>query len=120
MSVARFWSSTEEVLVRHPNELDLRRIERAIRSRERYRYVTPSVLPETDGYLIRSPCCSRNVDPEGGEIDVALLCWNETPPGWSLHRKDHGTGDWITDSEFSRLSDLLARLNADPDRLFWQ
>lgn len=120
MSVARFWSDQLEELARHPNELDMHRIERAIRNRERYRYVSPHVLPETKGYLIRSPCCSRTVDPEGGVVDVALLRWIESPPGWLLLRKDHANGHWIPDSQFNRLTELFARLNKDPERLFWQ
>lgn len=120
MSVARFWSIGDEVLSRHPNELDLRRIERAIKDRKRYRYVVPTVLPDSDGYLIRSACCSRTIDAQGGEIDVARLQWSDSPPGWALMRKDHVADQWITDSEFSRLSDLFARLNTDPDRVFWQ
>lgn len=120
MSVARFWSTGDEVLTRHPNELDLRRIERAIADRKRYRYVEPRVLPEADGYLIRAACCSRTVDPDGGEIDVARLCWSDSPPGWALLRKDHKAGEWLPDSHFSKLPDAFARLNTDPDRLFWQ
>lgn len=106
--------------MRHPNEFDLRRIERAIASRRRYRYVEPSVLPSENGYLVRSACCSRNIDPEGGVIDIALLCWSETPAGWLLFRRDHAVGGWITDSRFARLDELFERLNRDPDRIFWQ
>ncbi len=105
---------------RHPNELDLMRIVRAIARRQRYRYVTPSVLPVDGGYLIRSACCSRNIDPDGGEIDVAMLCWEEAGSAWSLFRRDHKAGCWIQDSRFARLNELLLRINADPQRLFWQ
>jgi len=52
----------------HPNELDRRRIERALGSRKRYRYVSPIVRGVTGGYLVESPCCSRNIDAEGGVI----------------------------------------------------
>lgn len=120
MSVARFWSRQLRPMVRHPNELDLRRIERALRDRQRYRYVEPRVLPDAEGYLVRSSCCSRNIDPEGGEIDVAWLRWRESPAGWLLMRKVHATGNWIEDSAFARLPDLFERLNTDPERLFWQ
>lgn len=120
MSVARYWEESLELPSRHPNELDQRRIARALKQRERYRYVEPQVLPMSDGYLIRSACCSRNIDPEGGEIDVALLRWSDGPPEWRLFRKDHGAGNWVPDSRFARLDALLRRLNADPDRLFWQ
>jgi hypothetical protein len=105
---------------RHPNELDVARIARAIAARKRYRYVSPTVLPVEDGYVIRSACCSRTVNPDGGEIDVALLRWHEGLRMWSLHRKDHRADCWIEDSRFSRLPELVARLNADPARLFWQ
>jgi hypothetical protein len=50
-----------------------RRIERALRERARYRYVSPRVLRDADGFRIESPCCSRNVDPGGGVIDIARL-----------------------------------------------
>jgi hypothetical protein len=120
MSVARFWNERAELLARHPNELDLRRIVRALQDRKRYRYVQPQVFPHEDGYLIRSACCSRNVDPDGGEVDVALLRWRDSPPGWALYRKDHAAARWIIDSAFVRLPELFDRLNADPDRLFWQ
>ena len=49
------------------------RLERALRERVRYRYVTPNVLREGTSYRIQSPCCSRTVDPSGGVIDIALL-----------------------------------------------
>lgn len=41
----------------HPNEVDRKRIECALGSRGRYRYVSPSVKPVKGGYLIESPCC---------------------------------------------------------------
>ncbi|MGL1489203.1 hypothetical protein ACSTJH_00065, partial [Vibrio parahaemolyticus] len=49
----------------HPNEFDCKRIERALRSRRRYRYVSPKVSCVSGGYLVESPCCSRNIDAEG-------------------------------------------------------
>lgn len=120
MSVAPFWKSRSAMPPAHPNELDLRRIERAIRDRARYRYVTPRVVAAANGYLVRSPCCSRNIDPDGGEIDVAWVRWCDVQRGWELLGKDHGGDRWIADSAFARLPDLLARLNHDPDRKFWQ
>ena len=59
----------------HPNDFDRKRIERALKARKRYRYVTPRVAAVTDGYRIESPCCSRNIDPDGGVVDVALLLY---------------------------------------------
>lgn len=105
---------------RQPNELDLRRVERTISERRRYRYVRPSVIPVDNGYLIRSACCSRNIDPEGGEIDIALFRWEQERGEWSLMSKDHATGNWVEDSRYARLPDLLLRINADPFRSFWQ
>lgn len=43
--------------VLHPNDVDRKRIERAIKTRKRYRYVSPSVLAVSGGYRIESPCC---------------------------------------------------------------
>ncbi len=121
MSVATTLSRPEPgIFARHPNELDLKRIERAISERSRYRYVKPGVEAVANGYLIRSPCCSRTIDPDGGLIDVAWLNWRDEPAGWSLYRKDHSAECWVEDSRFARLSDLFARLNADPQRQFWQ
>lgn len=122
MSVAATLPRASEVSAcsRHPNELDLMRITRAIAQRARYRYVQPSVETVAEGYLIRSPCCSRTIDPDGGEIDVAMLCWDENAAEWSLFRKDHKASCWIEDSRYVRLAELLIRLNADPRKVFWQ
>jgi hypothetical protein len=104
----------------HPNELDRKRIERALRSRQRYRYVSPKVVPVTGGYLIESPCCSRNIDAQGGVIDVALL-HHDMPSGtWQLFRKDHEEGAWELHSMHQRLASLTDALNVDPERVFWQ
>lgn len=109
-----------EGLKPHPNDLDKKRIERALKARKRYRYVTPSVMPAPAGYRIESPCCSRNIDAEGGTIDVALLTYDAEPREWRLHRKDHTTGTWVFHSAYDRLPVLLDRLNADEERVFWQ
>lgn len=103
-----------------PNFFDQRRIERALEERVRYRYVTPTVVPVPDGYRIESPCCSRNVDPAGGVVDVALLQYRADVPGWRLFRKEHASGQWLPHSDFRRLTEALQLLNADPDRQFWQ
>ena len=104
----------------HPNEFDRKRIERAMKTRKRYRYVSPSVATVTGGYRIESPCCSRNIDPEGGVVDVALLLFNPERVEWHLFRKDHGRGIWELHSTYERLIELLDKLNEDPDRKFWQ
>lgn len=103
-----------------PNDLDRRRIERALQSRKRYRYVSPSVTTVAGGYRIESPCCSRNIDPEGGVIDVALLLYDAADAAWRLFRKDHQQNTWEPHRVYRRLVDLLDDLNADPERRFWQ
>lgn len=104
----------------HPNELDRKRIERALKSRQRYRYVSPKVTAITGGYLVESPCCSRNIDSEGGVIDVALLHHDGTSATWQLFRKDHKQGVWELHSTHQRLGSVTDVLNADPERVFWQ
>ena len=104
----------------HPNDVDRKRIERALAKRARYRYVSPTVRPAQDGYLITSPCCSRNVDPQGGEIDIAWLEFEPRQGNWRLLRKDHATGAWVQFWKYPSLMTLLDYLNQDPERLFWQ
>lgn len=104
----------------HPNDLDKKRIERAIKARKRYRYVTPRVLATEGGYRIESACCSRNIDPEGGIVDIALMLFDFDQGGWQLFRKNHGTSQWELDSTHGRLKEVLDLLNADDDRKFWQ
>ena len=105
--------------VAQPNELDLRRIERALAKRERYRYVNPLVEPEDGGYRITSPCCSRKIDPEGGHIDIARLEYDDLFQNWRLYSKDHEKGEWHLQAD-GHLHELLTYLNADPQRIFWQ
>jgi hypothetical protein len=104
----------------HPNEFDRKRIERALKTRQRYRYVTPRVEGIDGGYRIESPCCSRNIDRTGGVIDVALMLHDVDRLRWQLFRKDHETGSWLLDGDHKRLVEALERLNADPERIFWQ
>jgi Protein of unknown function (DUF3024) len=104
----------------HPNDLDRKRIEHALKARKRYRYVSPSVAAVAGGYRIASPCCSRNIDPDGGVIDVALLLYDSDRAAWQLFRKDHRNETWQFHSTHERLLDLLDQLNADPERQFWQ
>jgi hypothetical protein len=103
-----------------PNEFDHKRIIRALEQRRRYRYVTPLVLKTANGYRIQSPCCSRNVDADGGVIDIALLLFDDRKGNWRLLRKDHAIGVWELDSEFARLAELLDHLKEDAERRFWQ
>ncbi|NPU69884.1 DUF3024 domain-containing protein [Bradyrhizobium sp. 83012] len=108
------------VLPAHPNELDRRRIERALKSRKRYRYVEPLVVPVAEGYQVRSPCCSRNIDKDGGVIDVALLRHDPAKTMWKLFWRDHAKGNWELHSVHQRLTAAVDELNADPERIFWQ
>lgn len=104
----------------HPNEIDLKRIERALGNRKRYRYVTPQVRSIENGYLVTSPCCSRNIDPAGGEIDIARLEFLEVNRHWRLFQKDHAQGQWVSYGEYPALAPILAILRDDPERRFWQ
>jgi hypothetical protein len=115
--------TAQQAAARHPNEVDLKRIARALRSRRRYRYVSPSVHAAPGGYRIDSPCCSRNVDPGGGVIDIALLEHRaEAPDGgpWRLYARDHVAGAWQFCGSHRRLADALDLLCADPERRFWR
>jgi hypothetical protein len=103
-----------------PNEFDRKRIERALGNRKRYRYVSPSVHAVSGGYLIKSPCCSRNVDPDGGVIDVALLQYVHGSRPWRIYRKEHSTKEWRLQALYDRLTELLEHLNTDSERLYWQ
>lgn len=104
----------------HPNEFDHRRIERALANRERYRYVTPRVVSVAGGYRVESPCCSRNIDPEGGVIDVAWIAYDPGSQEWRLYNKDHAAGSWEIESNHERLIEVLEILLEDTDRKFWQ
>lgn len=103
-----------------PNEMDLKRIERALKNRKRYRYVTPQVRSMKNGYLITSPCCSRNIDPSGGEIDIARLEFLEENQHWRLFQKDHAEGQWVFYADYPALATILSVLRDDPERRFWQ
>lgn len=107
-------------LIPHPNELDRKRIERALISRKGDRYVSPSVTPVKAGYLIESPCCSRNIDNDGGQIDVALFHYDAVSGIWKLFFKNHARGSWKIYSIFHRLASAIDELNTDPERLFWR
>lgn len=102
-----------------PNEVDRKRIERALAARKRYRYVSPRIRIVEGGYIIESPCCSRNVDPTGGCIEVALLQYEPGENPWRLYRKDHDRGQWHLHGTFYALMELLSEVNTDPLRLFW-
>jgi hypothetical protein len=94
------------------------RLERALRERVRYRYVRPQVLQEGECFRVQSPNCSRNIDPAGGVIDIALLV-PHAGNRWCLCARDHASASWealLQDAELDAALDLLC---ADPDRRFW-
>lgn len=94
------------------------RLERALRQRVRYRYVQPRVLREGDSFRVESPCCSRNVDPAGGMIDIALLV-PDAAQRWCLLARDHARGSWVPKLEHVPLDTLLDTLCVDSERQFW-
>ena len=98
-------------------DLDARRILRALRHRVRYRYVKPRVLREEEGWRVVSPCCSRNIDAFGAEIDIALL--RVEPPRWHLYARNHQQGCWIEVDHSDGIQELLDMLCLDPHRVFW-
>src|ERR1022692_4982293 len=97
------------------DELYGKRIERTIAGRRRYRYVSPSVHMVDGGYVVRSPCCSRNIDPDGGVVDVALARFRSAPLPWLLYCKDHDTQQWLLYAAYNQLAEVLSGLRADPD-----
>ncbi len=103
----------------HPNDVDRRRILRLLKNRRRYRYTQPVVLPGPDGYIVRSPCCSRRIDGAGGVIDIAWLRYRSGHNIWHLYRRDHATEAWVIQSTQASLTEAIAELNNDPMRVFW-
>ena len=107
-----------------PRDLTLHRLQRALKERVRYRYVQPKVLPDGGGYRVESPCCSRNVDPTGGTIAIALLMPPAADPdggarGWTLCARDHANQRWATRHEAEQVELLLDLLCVDSERQFW-
>jgi len=102
-----------------PNEVDLRRIARALMQRARYLYVEPQVIPSGSGYLIQSPCCSRKVDAEGGIIDIARIEFDVPLAMWALYRKNHAQGRWGLHLLAPMLGEILDCLCLDTGQLFW-
>ena len=113
-------SKAQAVGATNVHSFERARILRALKSRLRYRYVKPQVLREGQGWRIVSPCCSRNVDPDGGIIDIALLAPKRgLNGGWRLMARDHTLAVWVPHSEAPRLDDLLEAVCQDPQRVFW-
>ena len=100
------------------SSLLLHRLERALRERVRYRYVRPVVLQEGEAWRIQSPNCSRNVDKNGGVIDIALLV-PHAANRWCLCARDHAAGVWVPRLQDAALDDALDALCVDSERQFW-
>lgn len=93
-------------------------IERALKDRVRYRYVQPTVLQDGESFRVEAPCCSRNVDPDGGVIDIARL----TPAAdgsWALAVRDHADRVWVPYADGLSLGEALDTLCIDAERKFW-
>jgi len=98
-------------------DADLQRIVQALAGRSRYRYVQPLVQREGAGWKIVSPNCSRQIDPEGGLIDIAWLC----PSGgrWQVHARRHQPAQWERVAQGLSLDEALAQVCLDPVGRFW-
>ena len=98
------------------------RINRALAHRVRYKYVRPRVeawaVAGQQGWKIVSPNCSRQIDPAGGEIDIAWLV-QDGERRWVAHARDHARGGWRAMDGGLSLEALLARVCADPLRVYW-
>ena len=99
-------------------DLMTHRLAQALRERVRYRYVQPLVLREENSFRIQSPCCSRNVDPSGGLIDIALLV-PHMDGTWCLCARDHVNSTWVARFQNEPLDVLLDLLCVDNEREFW-
>lgn len=120
MNIGLLANTTSVSKVLQPNEIDHKRIENALINRKRYRYVQPDVRKIDSGYQITSPCCSRNIDSTGGEIDIARIEYIPEQLNWRLFYKDHANGKWTVFADFPNLPSILLILQEDPDRRFWQ
>ncbi|WP_341674844.1 hypothetical protein [Niveibacterium sp. SC-1] len=98
-------------------ELVRRRVMRALRSRQRYRYVAPEVSFGSSAWFVRSPCCSRNVDQAGGVIDIARI--EHSDGSWLLYNRDHAEQLWVMHGRHGSLGALMGVLCADEERCFW-
>ena len=110
--------------------LDAARILRALAGRSRYRYVQPRLLPHPGeagmGWRIVSPNCSRQVDPAGGEIDIAWFEPTAMPaPGrtpashWRLHARDHARQRWLLQADDLTLAAAITLVMSDTIGRFW-
>jgi Protein of unknown function (DUF3024) len=99
------------------HDITARRIERALARRQRYRYVQPVVTALECGWLVCSPCCSRNVDPQGGEIPIARF--EPVTGGWALHAHQHAEGRWVLHRQSEHIAELIELVCQDEARIFW-
>lgn len=109
-------ASSATVLV-GAGELVRRRVLRALAARGRYRYVQPALEDTPLGWVITSPCCSRNIDPDGGVIDIARL--QQADGHWLLYSRDHALDCWVLHSRSRTIDAPLRALCEDPQRVFW-
>jgi len=110
-------ASTAPFMPARIHDMDRVRIERALRNRVRYKYVQPAIERAEVGWVITSPCCSRNIDPTGGVIEIA---WVEPGEGaWAVYFKDHVHDRWVLHDESRHLQPLLDEICLDPMRVFW-
>jgi hypothetical protein len=113
-------SALARAVVQRPgplHDLTRLRIERALAKRARYRYVHPWVDTVEVGWVVQSPCCSRNVDPVGGDIPIAWI--KPVEDGWALFSHEHSNGHWLLQGHATRLQELLDILCIDSQRVFW-
>jgi hypothetical protein len=110
-------SDVKPAVLIEQSEFMRRRVVRMLTQRQRYRYVEPQVEATASGFRITSPCCSRNVDPVGGVIEIA--CIERVDERWQLYSHDHQHSEWVFYKEFESLDALLQVVCVDSERLFW-
>lgn len=111
---AQAWRAVMTIVL----DLDRQRIARSLHRRIRYKYVQPRIeAAEQGGWVVISPNCSRNVDPQGGDIPIAWL--QPIEAGWLLYRRDHAQGRWSPFACARSLPPLLDVLVLDSQREFW-
>jgi len=110
-------TDTKPAVLIEQSEFMRRRVARTLARRQRYRYVEPQVESTASGFLIKSPCCSRNVDPAGGVIEIASVV--KIDEKWQLFSHDHTHGEWVFYCEYDSLDALLQVICTDSERLFW-
>ena len=100
-------------------DLDLRRIERALSHRTRYKYVHPRVEREGAGWKLVAPNCSRKIDAQGRDINIASF-QPDSQGHWQLYARDHAAQCWRLKHSGLTLTQALEQVCVDVDREFWQ